>query len=44
MIFIDNIDIAGQMAIYLQYLFFARLSTKTTLLIQVFSSNLIVEL
>lgn len=43
MIFVDNIDTTKQITIYSQYQFFARLSKKTTLFMQVFSANLTVK-
>lgn len=43
-IFDNNIDMTGKIAIYLQGQLSARLCNKTNMLIQIFSVNLIVEL
>lgn len=42
-IFVDNIDIVGQLDLYLQSRFFLRPPKKLKLLIQIFSANLIVD-
>lgn len=44
MIFIDNINMAGKLATYLQSQLSTRLRNRTTMLIQIFSANLTVEI